>query len=293
MARDLTLEDFVEGEQLSASKLNKVKNAIQQMQGFQGGFVSSNLALTRKTGSNFPLSQAAAGTANAIGLVLDTIPAIDDVPDLTGKEPHEYIIVPGRAGPPADRTSSFGEAGSEPTRWDQITGVILLDWRKIYDPEDLSTYFDTDVYDHSALAPIVERFGDGSLHRGGGLGGEDGEGTGGGYSNGGGGRYLMAEPFYDYAWRQGVNVSGTEIRASEAEPVVVQGYQYTTIDPEGGVNVWFMICNIFDMRSLPGYERGTIDPEDPGEGLQIPFHLPEEIGFKLDATKCEPPEEEA
>ena len=95
---------------------------------------------------------------------------------------------------------------------------------------------------------------------------------------------------YDFAWRRALNLSGTAIRGSVKDPVMVSGYQYVLTVGEGlntHKELWFIIENVFDLRSLPGFDAVST----PGENTsQAPFHGSGRKDFKLGRGVCAPPE---
>lgn len=91
---------------------------------------------------------------------------------------------------------------------------------------------------------------------------------------------------YDFAWRRAVNVSGTDIRASKEQPVLVEGFQYTIVTGDT-IEIWFFITNVMDFRALPGFDEGS----DATDDAQAPYHEGGETDFKLDGRTCAEDEE--
>ena len=99
--------------------------------------------------------------------------------------------------------------------------------------------------------------------------------------------------------RTPVNFSGTTLRASEDEPILVSGHMVrvfgsddegVNIETQKYVEVLFYISNVMDFRSLPGYEKGTTDadaqaPYHPGESEEFPAGE-----FRLGREDCGNPE---
>ena len=166
---------------LTDADVAKIKKLIRE-----SGSVRSSRPLPRRTrrGAGGGKRQTA-GTESSLGLCVNDIPAAE-VPDLTGMPVQDWEYEVGQAGVAADRITEFGQGGNDPQPYGGEAGVVLVDWLKNYDKQDLSTYFDAAyVSPKEKLAPIVERFGEGITHEGGGLGG--GGGGGGGLGGGGGG----------------------------------------------------------------------------------------------------------
>jgi len=76
----------------------------------------------------------------------------------------------------------------------------------------------------------------------------------------------------------GINASGTDIRASVAEPVLVLGFEETVGDTD-----MFTIVNVMDFRGLPGYVIGVTATDTD---TQIPYHVGGEGDFQLDSEAC-------
>jgi len=70
----------------------------------------------------------------------------------------------------------------------------------------------------------------------------------------------------------GINASGTTIRSSTAEPVLVLGFR-DTVDGDKS----FVIVNVMDFRGMPNYDKAA---------MQIPFHDVANGDFLLDAEAC-------
>ncbi len=87
---------------------------------------------------------------------------------------------------------------------------------------------------------------------------------------------------YDFAWRRAINVSGTDIRASRDQPVLVEGFQYTIVQNEVA-NVWFFITNVMDLRVTPGFVKGSDQIED----AQAAFHRGGDNTFEMGRNECE------
>lgn len=140
----------------------------------------------RMAGDVFPPDEFFAGTANSLAICVSDIP-MSTIPDFSSESEvgaWEYEV--GQDGVAADRRSTFDDDGETFVAYDGEAGVVLVDWKKSYDHEDLSTYIDAEYVDPKVhLAPIVECF-NGWDHVGGGLGGTEGQGTG---LGGGGNRH--------------------------------------------------------------------------------------------------------
>jgi len=70
----------------------------------------------------------------------------------------------------------------------------------------------------------------------------------------------------------GINASGTNIRASIPEPILVLGFR-ENVDGDD----CFTIVNVMDSRCSPNYNQTL---------MQIVFHKENEGGFQLDAEVC-------
>lgn len=95
----------------------------------------------------------------------------------------------------------------------------------------------------------------------------------------------MSDPFFDFAWRRAANGSKTNVRASEEEPILVFGFQYTIIN-EGVAEIWFCITNVFDLRALPDFEKGTAPTGEDDPDLLVPYSSGGGTDFKLGSKSC-------
>lgn len=93
--------------------------------------------------------------------------------------------------------------------------------------------------------------------------------------------------FVDFAWRRAINCSGTDIRASQEQPVLVSGFQYTVTTDGGQKEIWFVITNVFDLRSLPGFAVGEAPTGVDDPNLQIPYHSGGSEKFEMESGPCE------
>ena len=91
--------------------------------------------------------------------------------------------------------------------------------------------------------------------------------------------------------RTPVNFSGTTLRASEDEPILVSGHMVRVFgaddavvnaESQKSVEVLFYISNVMDFRSLPGYEKGT----DKDDDAQAPYHEGDSGEFRLGREDC-------
>jgi hypothetical protein len=82
-----------------------------------------------------------------------------------------------------------------------------------------------------------------------------------------------------------INLSMTEIRASQTAPVLLAGHLQEfggVTDEEEVFEEVFVVSSVMDFRALPNFSKGT----DPETDLQIPYHAGGDEDFKLDSEDC-------
>lgn len=196
-----------------------------------------------------------------VGILTADTPMVDSFPNATG-DPFTWRVTPGLVG-----NTSATVAGTE--------GILLLDWERsaatkedyidqstgqkapyVFPPTDLQPVFELDP---SFVAPDPQTD-------------------------------PPTLPDVVPAWRACVNISGTDIRASEAEPVVGAGYvqDIAQEDTDGDLvkHRVFFVTNVMDMRALPGFLEGTATTGDDDPDLQIPYHEGGATDFKLSSEDC-------
>jgi hypothetical protein len=184
--------------------------------------------------------------AGSVGMVFGDIPLADSWADM------------GSGSPSLSWTVNPGQVGppiyDDGTEWNELVGVLLYDWARMASTKE--EY----IADDGTLAPY------------------DGE-------------FQVMTPVVEivngnrrWAWRRCVNRSKTDIRASAAEPILVAGYEQ--VIRQGSTYRFFIITDVMDFRSLPGFVVGDAPTGADDPDLQIPYHSGGNTDFEMSSEDC-------
>lgn len=237
---------------LSDSDRQTLRSVVRWWRGGGAGKSSRPVPTRRRQVPGGGGGAAAAKVAGNIALATTDIPSADF--NASGTDPFQWFVTPGIVG---DMDVTFGPSDD---------GVLLLDWER--EAATKEEYIDAE----GVLAPYKLPFTNQTPV------------------------YELGAPAGDPpvapivpAWRAAVNESGTDVRASTGQPVVVGGYDQRIAqeDSLGAKQIFkvFVITSIFDMRALPGFVEGTLPEAD----AQAAFHQGGSSAFELGHGECEEP----